>query len=58
MKIIAITALAALAGFFACNTTKKGAESSLQGDESMLQSASQTMSMPAAEALLTALYGD
>jgi hypothetical protein len=58
MRYIVITTLAALVGFFACRTTTEPTQSALRDDVGAIAPASQTMSKPAAEALLTVLYGN
>ena len=57
MRYIVITALAALAGFFACRTTTEGTQSALRADVGATP-VSQSVSKPAADALLTVLYGN
>lgn len=58
MRYIVITTLAALAGFFACRTTTEETQSALRGDVGLSTPPSQSISKPAAEALLTVLYGN
>ena len=58
MRFIVITTLVALAGFFACRTTTEGPQSVLRDDLGLSTPPSQTLSKPAAEALLTVLYGN
>lgn len=58
MRFIVITTLAALAGFFACRTTIDETQSTVKDDVGQVTPSSQTISKPAAEALLTVLYGN